>query len=450
MKKTIDRIGDFEIIIDEFNNISEIFSNKGFDDDLLNRILLISEPIINAAILDDSLKKEYSTYCVDLCDEYNRDKKIEINKFNDFVMEAKIVLAVLFIRITLNNYNNGKLYEDMDDTSNECFLNFWSEGHKLIDCARYFAIRRFSYTDPMRSYNETIKLFERNPTFFNEMIGQSKFEYDINHKDVFHNKCLICGSESVKPYFCAEQSSLYENMSDINMYSPAKLWLKCSKCDNLSVYNFPQKSFEVLYNGDEYDSNVNSKVIHEKVKNCKTEIKFQLSIFSDILNKIRQYNSGLDYLEIGLGSGEMISVALEMGYNVSAIDISEYCAREVSSMLDIDVNICDFMKFNSDKQFDVIIMGDVIEHISNPVAALEKAHHLLKSSGVIWLSTPNYESSFSFYNKYCDPMWREKTHYTYFSYRGIKPILERIGFEVKKYDISHRYNGSMELILQKA
>ena len=52
-------------------------------------------------------------------------------------------------------------------------------------------------------------------------------------------------------------------------------------------------------------------------------------------------------------------------------------------------------------------------------------------------------------NGFNDPMWNQMNHFTYFSFNGLKPILDKIGFDVRRYDISQRYSGSMELILQK-
>ena len=52
-------------------------------------------------------------------------------------------------------------------------------------------------------------------------------------------------------------------------------------------------------------------------------------------------------------------------------------------------------------------MGDIIEHVTNPKAALKKAHSLLKETGVLWLSTSNYNSSFTRMMKLKDAMWKE-------------------------------------------
>ena len=91
-------------------------------------------------------------------------------------------------------------------------------------------------------------------------------------------------------------------------------------------------------------------------------------------------------------------------------------------------------------------MGDIIEHVTNPKAALKKAHSLLKETGVLWLSTSNYNSSFTRMMKLKDAMWKEPEHNSYFSFHGLQALANEVGFVVKEYQVSNRYNGFMELI----
>jgi 2-polyprenyl-3-methyl-5-hydroxy-6-metoxy-1,4-benzoquinol methylase len=103
------------------------------------------------------------------------------------------------------------------------------------------------------------------------------------------------------------------------------------------------------------------------------------------------------------------------------------------------------MDFETDDLFDIIILGDVLEHIPNPSKMLEKAYNLLDKEGVIWISTPNFESAFSYIMKDKDPMWRVCEHLNYFSYISLKKTLEKTGFKTVDYKISQHYNGCMEI-----
>ncbi|HCC08175.1 MAG TPA: hypothetical protein DEP72_08490 [Clostridiales bacterium] len=141
----------------------------------------------------------------------------------------------------------------------------------------------------------------------------------------------------------------------------------------------------------------------------------------------------------------MISVAKEMLFDVTGLDIRPIYAQKVSERFNVPVYASDIMQLETEEQFDVVVLGDIIEHIQNPVAMLKKCYNLLNENGVIWISTPNFESAFSYIMKDKDPMWRVCEHLNYFSYDSLKKVLGNIGFEVKDYKISQHYNGSMEI-----
>lgn len=134
---------------------------------------------------------------------------------------------------------------------------------------------------------------------------------------------------------------------------------------------------------------------------------------------------------------------------MEAVELMAEEAQKVSNCLDLPIWCSDFLKFETSNKYDVIIMGDVIEHVMNPLAALEKAYKLLEDTGVLWLSTPNYQSSFSRLQREDYVMWLEPYHLTFFSFDGLKILFDKVGFYVVEYTVSARYQGCMELILQK-
>ena len=116
----------------------------------------------------------------------------------------------------------------------------------------------------------------------------------------------------------------------------------------------------------------------------------------------------------------------------------------------LNAEICDFDVFESNKKYNVIFMGDVIEHVPDPVKSMGKVYDLLKDDGVLWLSTPNFQSSFSVANGHNDPMRLEASHKNCFSKDSMYKLLERFNFTPVNYRISAHYNGSMEIICKKA
>ncbi len=252
--------------------------------------------------------------------------------------------------------------------------------------------------------------------------------------------CPICDSEESVPYRAA-CSCLITSFKPI--FLPAKLWMKCSRCGNLYTRFFPTEFLAMS------DAPPRQLTPRPEGMVMQPASSITLHIWGEILKKLSSLTDGRDLLEVGVGKGEMISVAQELGFQITAVELVGEIAQHVSDVLDIPVIQADFLKLPEDRQYSIITMRDILEHLQAPVQGLKKAYALLRDDGVLWLSTPNFKSSFSRLMKVNDPMWREPEHITYFNKDGLLKILEKTGFLLEEYTVSNRYNGSMELILRK-
>lgn len=127
----------------------------------------------------------------------------------------------------------------------------------------------------------------------------------------------------------------------------------------------------------------------------------------------------------------------------------EDCER-ISAALHIEIHCSDIVAYETDQRYDVIIMGDVFEHVTQPTQVLKKVVAMLKEDDVLWLSTPNYNCAYARMQKFTHCMWHELNHYTYVSYETLQELLHSLGMEVVHYDMSRRYIGTMELFIKKA
>lgn len=303
----------------------------------------------------------------------------------------------------------------------------------------WFIVARLSAVSlPKESYEHTVKAFDIYEDLHLRLTaagGVTREKYQPVAENFFE-ACPICGGTG-DPHFNAIQIC---NPMWSPAYPAAKLWMKCRRCENLWAYNFPQQTL------------VSDQTLVSAYKTKLSEgipAPHTLHFFSEILNRIAAHTSGKTMLEIGIGNGEMIATAIEFGYAVDAVEISPTACEAVSRALNVDIACVDFLRFETDKKYDILSMGDVIEHVDDPIYALKKAHGLLKPGGVLWLSTPNYESGYSQFMRFRDPMWHAPYHFTYFNRKSLLNILHELGFEYKRYDVCQRYNGSMELILVK-
>ncbi|UCC95303.1 MAG: class I SAM-dependent methyltransferase [Candidatus Omnitrophota bacterium] len=122
---------------------------------------------------------------------------------------------------------------------------------------------------------------------------------------------------------------------------------------------------------------------------------FMYNFFSE---RIKIYSPHIkDYLEVGPGHGLFLNKALEYLNNnakVVVVDISPISINITKSIVeyfgrakDISYHTCDILNFNTEKKFDFITIGEVLEHVKTPAQLLDKIRKLLKPKGRVYIST---------------------------------------------------------------
>jgi 2-polyprenyl-3-methyl-5-hydroxy-6-metoxy-1,4-benzoquinol methylase len=103
--------------------------------------------------------------------------------------------------------------------------------------------------------------------------------------------------------------------------------------------------------------------------------------------------NGKKLLDIGCGDGSFI-IKFEKCCMLFGVDISQKAVEKAKkagiSAFKVDVS-CEKLPFN-DEFFDIVYMGDVIEHLINPDHAVHEVGRVVKSKGFLVLSTPNLAS----------------------------------------------------------
>lgn len=135
--------------------------------------------------------------------------------------------------------------------------------------------------------------------------------------------------------------------------------------------------------------------------------------------------------DLGAGWGHFMLAGKELGYDVYGVEISEqpylYCVND----LKLPVDHIDFFQMDESKQFDLITMWDVLEHIDKANDFLVKCHALTKPGGYLFLQVPQIDSYFA--KKHKDN-WKMMglDHVNYFGKETITQILNRNGYDVVK------------------
>jgi 2-polyprenyl-3-methyl-5-hydroxy-6-metoxy-1,4-benzoquinol methylase len=98
-------------------------------------------------------------------------------------------------------------------------------------------------------------------------------------------------------------------------------------------------------------------------------------------------------LDVGCATGYLAKALVEQGCTVSGVEFDAQAAEEARPHLDRlvlgDIETMDLAGTFGDDRFDVIVFGDVLEHLRDPLAVLRKARVLLTDRGSVVASIPN-------------------------------------------------------------
>ncbi len=127
------------------------------------------------------------------------------------------------------------------------------------------------------------------------------------------------------------------------------------------------------------------------VENGEFDLAYFDARHAAMLRFIARYRPGRGRLiEIGTGSGFFLKAAERAGWTVAGIEISSEGVAFATTRLGLEIRRESAEELSySAASFDVAVMFDVIEHLLNPMAALERVRHVLRPGGLLVVSTPN-------------------------------------------------------------
>lgn len=104
--------------------------------------------------------------------------------------------------------------------------------------------------------------------------------------------------------------------------------------------------------------------------------------------------SGLRVLDVGCGSGTQLGLPLaRLGYQLTGIDPHEpsiKMANELAKDLPNAKFVCEMMVDDlDDKGFDVVILSEVLEHVTEPEKLLRSSLRQLHNDGIAIVTVPN-------------------------------------------------------------
>jgi len=137
-------------------------------------------------------------------------------------------------------------------------------------------------------------------------------------------------------------------------------------------------------------------------------------------------------LDVGCACGFLLVAARERGFEAEGIEPSawatDYARRELGlSVRRGTLTTCDL----APEQYDVVVLADTLEHLTNPRKTLATIHRILREGGRLLLLTPDIGSAAA---RLAGRRWWAllDDHYFYFSRVTLRRILAGEGFEVER------------------
>jgi 2-polyprenyl-3-methyl-5-hydroxy-6-metoxy-1,4-benzoquinol methylase len=154
--------------------------------------------------------------------------------------------------------------------------------------------------------------------------------------------------------------------------------------------------------------------------------------FNDVLDQFEQYRKLNRLLDVGCGQGWFLDAAKERGWQVYGTEYSDK-AVELCSLRGIEMKkgILDPTDFKG-LEFDVIFSSEVLEHINNPVSELSNMNILLRKGGLLYLTTPNFNTYLRYILKDKYNVISYPEHLSYYTAKTLDKVLIKTGFKKKK------------------
>lgn len=146
-------------------------------------------------------------------------------------------------------------------------------------------------------------------------------------------------------------------------------------------------------------------------------------------------------LEVGPATGYITEALQKRGCRVTAIEkdpeAAESAARYCERMIVDDVEQMDFLAALQGELFDVVIFGEVLEHLVNPHRALVEAAKVLRPGGYVVASVPNVahasvrlallDGAFP----YTELGLLDHTHLRFFTRKTLKDLFKQAGYVIR-------------------
>lgn len=159
------------------------------------------------------------------------------------------------------------------------------------------------------------------------------------------------------------------------------------------------------------------------------------SLYSDVQHVLNKFSPGKSILDVGCGTGELMTYLKESGFEVHGVEPSGDAAQvaKEKSLCVSNMTVEEFGKHNN--KFDAITIINVLEHVPSPSDVIENLKGMLNKDGILCVVVPNDFSDIQIDTKRAlskeNDWWVSiPDHLNYFNFKSLCAFLDKMGFDV--------------------
>jgi SAM-dependent methyltransferase len=232
--------------------------------------------------------------------------------------------------------------------------------------------------------------------------------------------CVVCGNVDLEAHLRVERSGSQSLVATTTSYGTAPDDIvRCTRCGHMQVASFPERARLDSDYGDVDEA----AYVEEEAGQRATAAR--------ILERIERHTAPGRLADLGCWVGFLLAEARDRGWQVQGAEPSRFASAYARERLGLDVVTATLDARELDGfRVDAIFLGDVIEHLPDPAAALQRIRSLLQPGGVLCLALPDAGSRIA---RVLGARWWSvlPTHVQYFTRASLRRLIEANGFEVE-------------------
>lgn len=175
----------------------------------------------------------------------------------------------------------------------------------------------------------------------------------------------MCGSPSGQPTFP------YETSWGGRLFTT----LRCTACGSAFIDPLPSDAdFAEFYRKDAYHDSHYAAVEPQSLPTALPRVR-------------RHLKAGGKLLDFGCGNGAFLQTATRAGFDCTGVELDESTRQWAASNSGCPVVPIETLESQAER-FDVIHLGDVLEHVPDPAATMRRLERLLAPDGAFFIEGP--------------------------------------------------------------